>query len=64
MLRIRRMDDTATPAFEDLLERLNDVNKKFVQIRAQLAETAAALENRALLARRQAEDFRQNEWAA
>jgi hypothetical protein len=58
------MDDTATPAFEDLLERLNDVNKKFVQIRAQLAETAAALENRALLARRQAEDFRQNEWAA
>ena len=58
------MDDTTEPGFDQLLKRLDDVNRTFVQVRAKLAETAAALENRALIARRQAEDFRQTEWAA
>jgi hypothetical protein len=58
------MDDTTAPRFEELLERLDDVNRQFVKVRAKLAETVAALENRALIARRQAEDFSQTEWAA
>jgi len=56
-----RHDD---PGFEQLLKRLDDVNRTFVEVRAKLAETAAALENRALIARRQAEDFGKTEWAA
>lgn len=64
MLLIRRVDEMTAAGFGELLERLDVVNRRFAEVRAKLAATAAALENRALIARRQAEDSGRTESAA